>query len=211
MVEKTTGGIFLGRARIAQRSQNGGARHVFAQIKGYKNDLVWAPWGGVLANPFPGPAKLYASDPMFIEYDDKCENPKLYCLKTYEAAAASSAKTVTLVRDGYHHIPFVGDTIMVAPEELGGAGTIANVTSVTKKTDSAGAKVWELTVDTALTIAKGDILVEGVALEAADSSGNTGKMLVQNINGFLPVTMISSSTMRLTPLTMRISRMRIMH
>lgn len=187
MVTQKTGGQFFGRARIARKSENGGARHVFAHIKGMKNDLVWAPWGGILQNPFPGAAKLYAADPMFIEYDDKCENPKLYCLKTYEVAAAvSNAKTITLIRDGYHHIPFVGDCLMVAPATLGGKGKITNVTAVTAKTDTSGNKIWELATDTALTIDKGAILVEGVALETADTDGNTGEMLVKNVNAFLP-------------------------
>lgn len=187
MVTQKTGGQFFGRARIARKSETGGARHVFAHIKGLKNDLVWAPWGGILQNPFPGPAKLYAADPMYIEYDDKCENPKLYCLKTYEAAeAVTTGNTITLVRDGYHHLPYVGDCIMVAPTALGGKGKITNVTAVTKTTDSDGNKIWSLTVDTAITIAKGDILVEGVALSSTDSEGNTGEMLVKDINAFLP-------------------------
>lgn len=175
METRTPGGVFLGRARIARKSQNGGARHVFAHIKGLKNDLVWAPWGGILQNPFPGPAKLYAADAMWIDYDDKCENPKLYCLKTYEAVSASG-KTLNLVRDGYHHIPFVGDKIGVAPDELGGAMTAANVTAVTK-TEVSGKKVWKLTLDNALTVTEGDILVE------ADADD---KMLIKDVNAWLP-------------------------
>lgn len=183
------GGVFLGRARITRKGANGGARHVTADIAGLKNNLVWAPWGGVLKNPFPGAAKLYEGDMLYIKYDDKCENPELYCLKVYEAAADSTAKTVTLVRDGFRHIPFPGDTIMVAPSALGGKGIVANVTAVTPKTDASGNKVWELTVDANLTIAKGDILVEAVAYEAADSDSNTGEMLVKDINGFCPCDM----------------------
>lgn len=186
MLQKTTGGVFLGRARIAQKRKNGGARYVSVDFQGLKNDLVYVLWGGVLANPFPGVAKLYEGDMFYQELDDKAEHPKLYCLKVYEAAKESTAKTLTLVRDGFRHIPFVGDTLMVEPEELGGAGKIANVTAVSATTDSDGNKVWVLTLDAALTIAKGDILVEGVALSAADEAGNTGTMMVKDINCFAP-------------------------
>lgn len=175
MAIQKTGGQFFGRTRITNKSENGGARHVFAHIKGWKNDLVWAPWGGVLQNPFPGAAKLYAADPVYIQYDDKCENPKLYCLKTYEAVSATGT-TLNIVRDGYHHLPFVTDNIGVAPTTLGGAMTVATVMAVAK-TEVDGKKVWQLTLDKALTVKEGDILVE------ADKDN---KMLVKDINGFLP-------------------------
>lgn len=184
MLQKTTGGVFLGRARIAQKRSNGGARYVSVDFQGLKNDLVYVLWGGVLANPFPGVAKLYEGDMFYQELDDNAENPKLYCLKTYEAATASTAKTLTLVRDGFRHIPFVGDTLMVEPEAIGGKGAVANVTKVVSTTDTDGNKVWVLTLDANLTVAKGDILVEGVAFTAADSDGNTGEMLVKDINCF---------------------------
>lgn len=180
MLQKTTGGVFLGRARIARKYANGSGRFISVDFQGLKNDLVYVLWGGILQNPFPGRAKLYEGDMFWQELDDKAENPKLYCLKTYEAAKASTAKTLTLVRDGYHHIPFPGDTLMVEPEEIGGAGTVANVTQVTATTDTDGNKVWELTLDTALTVAKGDILVEGVVGEKG------GEMLVKDINCFAP-------------------------
>lgn len=175
MAEQKIGGVFLGRAKVVKKSANGGARHVFAQIKGLHNELVFAPWGGVLANPFPGPAKIYAADLFNIVYDDKCENPKLYVLKTYEAVSATGT-TLNLVRDGYHHAVFVGDKIGVAPAEIGGAMTAANVVAVTK-TEVDGKKVWQLTMDTALTVSAGDVLVE------ADADD---KMLIKDINSAAP-------------------------
>lgn len=178
VAQKTTGGVFLGRARIATKKSNGSIRNINVDFQGLKNDQVYVLWGGVLANPFPGRAKLYEGDMFWQELDDKGEHPKLYCLKVYEAAKASTAKKLTLKRDGFRHIPFVGDTLMVEPEELGGSGTVANVTAVTSTTDTNGNKVWELTLDTALTVAEGDILVEGVAGESG------GKMLVKDINCF---------------------------
>lgn len=188
MVTQKQGGVFFGRARIAKRYNNGGARHVTAEIQGIKNNLVWAPFGGILRNPFPGAAKLYEADPLYIEYDEKGENPKLWCIKTYVASADSEGKTLSLVRDGYKHIPFVGDTLMVDPKEFGGAGTVANVIAITKTTDDAGQKVWELTLDTALSVKEGDVLVEGVS-DAEDGKGGAGKWIVNGCNGWMPCDM----------------------
>lgn len=180
MLQKTTGGVFLGRARIAQKRKNGGARYVSVDFQGLKNDIVYVLWGGVLANPFPGIAKLYEGDMFYQELDEKAEHPKLYCLKVYEAAKASTGKILTIKRDGFRHIPFEGDTLMVSPDEIGGSGSIANVTLVKATTDTDGAKVWELTLDANLTVAEGDILVEAVAGETAGA----GSMLVKDINCF---------------------------
>ena len=184
MVQTKMNGVFIGRARVAKEYSNGGARNIDVDFQGLKNDLVYVLWGGVLANPFPGAAKLYTGDMFQQILDDKGENPKLYCLKVYEAAAETTTTTLKLVRDGYHHIPFVGDTIMVEPTTIGGSGTVADVTAITKKTEPDGTKVWELTLNRALTVAKGDILVEGVA-DSAKTDG-TGKMLISGINCFAP-------------------------
>lgn len=186
MVTQKMNGVFLGRARVATKKTNGSARNIDVDFQGLKNNLVYVLWGGVLANPFPGAAKLYEGDMFYQELDSKAQHPKLYALKVYEAAAASTAKTIKLLRDGFRHKIFVGDTIMVEPAAIGGKGKITNVTAVTPKTDTDGTQIWEITVDTALTIAKGDILVEGKAFESADTDGNTGEMLVKDINCFAP-------------------------
>lgn len=186
MVTQKMNGVFLGRARVATKKTNGSARNIDVDFQGLKNNLVYVLWGGVLANPFPGAAKLYEGDMFYQELDDKAQHPKLYALKVYEAAAASTAKTIKLLRDGFRHKIFVGDTIMVEPATIGGKGITANVTAVTEKTETDGTKIWEVAVDANLTIAKGDILVEGKALESADADGNTGEMLVKDINCFAP-------------------------
>ena len=189
MITQKSGGVFLGRARIAKKYENGGARHVTADIAGLKNNLVWAPWGGLLQNPFPGRAKLYECDPLYIEYDDKCENPKLYCVKTYLAASASEGTTLTLVRDGYKHIPFIGDTLMVAPDEFYGTGTVADVIAITKKTNEKGQGVWELTLNRPLTVAEGDVLVEGLNYDGEDAVPGMGRWIIKGVNGFCPCDM----------------------
>lgn len=181
-ITKAAGGYFGGRSLVQQSGQKGGARHVFVKFDDIKDDLIFPTFGGQVKNPFVGAAKLYAGDLMWFKTQEDGLKGEVWLLKTYEAAAASTAKVITLVRDGYHHIPFVGDVLMVAPSTIGGKGKITTVVAVTKKNDTNGNAVWELTVDTALTIAKGDILVEGVALESADSDGNTGEMLIKNVN-----------------------------
>ena len=188
MVIQKQGGVFLGRARIAKKYENGGARHVTAEIQGIKNNLVWAPFGGILQNPFPGIAKLYEADPLYIEYDDKGENPKLWCIKTYVAASASTGKTLSLMRDGYKHKVFVGDTLMVDPKEFGGAGNVANVIAVTATTDDKGNKIWKLTLDAALNVSERDILVEGKS-DSEDGKAGAGKWIVNGCNGWTPCDM----------------------
>lgn len=182
MVEQKINGVFFGRARVAKKRTNGSARFMSVDFQGLKNDLVYILWGGTLANPFPGAAKIFKGDMFYQELDDKAEHPKLYVLKTYEAAEDSSTTTLKIVKDkGFRHIPFVGDTLMVAPEELGGAGTVANVVAKTNATTDDGVEVWELTLDSALTVKKGDVLVEG------NPDDNT--MLVKDINCFAPYDM----------------------
>lgn len=170
-------GYFAGRARIQQSSKLGGSRNVFVKLQGEKNELVFPTFGGRVMNPFKGRAKLYAGDLVEFRTDDHGVKPQLFILKTYEVVSATGT-TVNIVRDGYHHIPFVGDFLMVAPDEIGGTGTAVTVTAVAKK-KVGNDDVWELTTSAALTAKKGDVLVEG------EANGST-QMLVKNINAVCP-------------------------
>jgi hypothetical protein len=89
---------------------------------------------------------------------------------------STSGTTVNILNDGYKHVPFVGDKIGVAPEEIGGAMTAVTVTAV-KNAVVGGDKVWAVTTNTALAAEAGDVLVE------ADEEG---KMLVKEINAVCP-------------------------
>lgn len=164
-------GVFFGRTLIQQRGKMGGSRHVLVKLQGVKNELVFPTFGGQLQNPFGGAAKIYAGDLFEFRTDDAGVNPKVYLLKTFKVKSASDT-TVIIERDGFKHIPFVGDSLMVAPEEIGGAGTAATVTGVKATSDT-----WELTLNVSLTASEGDILVE------ADAEGN---MLVKDINAVAP-------------------------
>lgn len=173
MIGETQYGAFRGRKLIQQRGEIGGTRSVFVKVKGIKNELVYPTFGGKVMNPPQGQGfKMFAGDLCWYKTDDKGVNPEIYLLKTYLVESVSG-NVVNIVKDGFKHVPFVGDKIGVAPEELGGEMTAATITKVvvSKVGDVA---VWACTVDSTLTASKGDVLVE------ADEEG---KMLVKVVNG----------------------------
>lgn len=180
-MESTFGGVFMGTTLIQEKGSFGGAKSVFVKLQGQKNNLVFPTFGGELKNPFPGQAKIFAGDLFEFRTDEKGLNPELYLLKTYEVAAASSSQlTVMVVRDGYKHIPFVGDVLMKAPDTFDATGAAYTVKKVEEKTND-GKAVWELTFETTLgELSVGDILVE------AASENASGKMKVQNPNTVAP-------------------------
>ena len=165
-------GAFRGRKLIQRRGEVGGAKSVFVKLQGIKNELVYPTFGGRIMNPFKGAAKLFAGDLCEYRTNDNGVKPEIYILKTYLVESVSGT-TVNIVKDGYKHIPFVGDKIGVAPEEIGGAMTAVTVNAVS--TSKVGdVEVWALTVSGTLSAEKGDVLVE------ADADG---KMVVKAING----------------------------
>lgn len=174
-------GVAFVRAMLSASGRIGGNRSVFVNVEGVKNELTFPNFGGTWKNPFKVPAKIYAGDLFELRADDNGENPKVYLLKTFEVAKASSSETsFMVVRDGYHHIPCVDDVLMKAPDEIGGTGAAYTVSAVEATTDD-GKNVWKVTVDTTLGSLKvGDVLVE------AESENASGKMLVKTINGVAP-------------------------
>lgn len=178
MAEKIfSNGYFAGRTLVQQRGEFGGFRNVFVKLGGKKNELVFPTFGGQVKNPFKGAAKAFAGDLVEFRTDDKGVNPVIYLLKTYEVVSTVGS-VVNIKRDGYRHIPFVGDILTIAPDEIGGKGEAMTIVGVS--TTKVGADdVWAVTLTAAPTTApvKGNILVE---CDAA------GKMLVQNVNAVLP-------------------------
>lgn len=172
-------GVFKGTQLIQRNGTIGGGRHVFVPLQGVKNELVFPTFGGVIANPFKGAAKIFAGDLAEFRTDGNGLHPKYYILKTYEVVS-SSGTTINIARDGYKHIPFVNDVIMVAPDTIGGTGKAVTVSAVSPTTvtiDTVTYPVWQLTVSSTLNNpAKGTILVE------AEEAGNDKAMLVKNIN-----------------------------
>ena len=162
-------GVNLGGVLVQQKGTVGGSRFVFVKLQGVKNDLVFPPIGGKLKNPFKG-----------VEYrtDANGENPEVLLLKVFEVAAAveAEATSLTVVANGYRHIPFVGDVIMKAPTTAAGTGTAVTVSSVTK-----GDGIYTLGLSAAIgALSEGDLLVEAV------EAGSGKKALVPNPNAFLP-------------------------
>lgn len=177
-------GYFNGTVLIQAHGSVGGNRYVFVKLVGNKNGLVYPTAGGVVTNPFKGMAKIYAGD--LLEYDPGIEGDTgatVKLLKTYQVAAAATADAteVLITRDGYKHIPFVGDTIMVAPKTLTGTGTGVTVTAVEKTTDPKDGDVWKLTLSATLGALKaGDVLQEAAA------EGAKVQAMVTNPNCFAP-------------------------
>lgn len=177
------GGVFPnGRTLVQAHGSIGGHRAVFVKlISNAKQGLVFPTFGGKMLNPFKGQAKLFAGD--LVEYNpglDGAEGPTVKVLKTYEAeAAASAATTLNIIRDGYHHKPFVGDNIMVPGKTATDTGTGVTVTAVEATTDN-GVDVWKLTLSAAVTAKKGDVLVE------ASAAGDKVAPMVTNPNAYVP-------------------------
>ena len=165
-------GAFRGRKLIQRRGEVGGAKSVFVKLQGIKNELVYPTFGGQIKNPFKGAAKMFAGDLCEYRTNDKGVKPEIYILKTYLVESVSGS-VVNIVKDGYKHIPFVGDKIGVAPDEIGGAVTAVTINSI-KVAKVGDVDVWACTCSATLDAEKGDVLVE------ADAEG---KMMVKAING----------------------------
>lgn len=175
-------GFLMGRTLIQAHGSVGGHRYVFVKLIGAAKDAFRTPTsGGKLLNPFKGNAKIFAGD--FLEYDPGITGSAgatVKILKSYQVAKATQANdtAILIVRDGYKHIPFVGDNIMVAPSKLDGTGTAVTVTAVEATTDS-GADVWKLTLSATLgAVAKDTVLVE------AAEAGAGKKAMVTNPNSY---------------------------
>ena len=169
-------GVFRGRKTIQRSATIGGARSVFVKLQGNKNELVYPTFGGYIMNaPKGAPFKFFAGDLVEYRTDANGVNPEIYILKTYKVVSANGT-TVNILNDGFKHVPFVGDKIGVAPEEIGGEMTAVTVTAV-KNAEVGGKKVWAVTTSAALTTKADDVLVE------ADANN---KMLVKNINAVCP-------------------------
>ena len=165
-------GAFRGRKLIQRRGEVGGAKSVFVKLQGIKNELVYPTFGGQIKNPFKGAAKMFAGDLCEYRTNDKGVKPEIYILKTYLVESVSGS-VVNIVKDGYKHIPFVGDKIGVAPDEIGGAVTAVTINSI-KVAKVGEVDVWACTCSATLDAEKGDVLVE---------VGEDGNMVVKAING----------------------------
>ena len=61
-------GTFAGTVLIQGKAEIGGYRKVFVSLTGPKAAPMYPPYGGILANPFKGEAKIYAGD--LIEWSE---------------------------------------------------------------------------------------------------------------------------------------------
>ena len=93
-------------------------------------------------------------------------------------AVSASGTTVVINGDGYSDVPEVGMLIMVAPDDVATTGQSAKITAVEY---DATNKRFNVTVNTALTVSAGDILVEAAGTSASASA----EVLVKNPNTFI--------------------------
>ena len=135
--ERLNGGaVFNGAVLIQASGKIGGTKSVFVQLTGAAKDgLVYPTFGGKLLNPFKGPAKAFVGD--IVEYTDglgdgETGGASVKILKSYEVAVAATASDtdIYLVRDGFKHVPFVGDNIMVGGKTFATKGKGVTVTAV---------------------------------------------------------------------------------
>lgn len=130
--------------------------------------------GGTILNPNKGFGHLWAAQ--LVQY-----TPGVGCLifRSFKASSAASASTsIVIAGDGYSDVPEVGMLIMKAPSAATGTGQSAKVTAV--EYDETN-EVFEVTVDTALTLSANDILVEASGTAASSSA----TVLVPNPNTFI--------------------------
>lgn len=180
------GAVFNGAVLLQASGEIGGQRHVYFNLKGaVKEAFRYPPIGGVIKNPFKGPAKIFAGD--IIEHSlGFADNSggTLKILKSYAVAKATTGATdteVLIVRDGYHHIPFVGDTLMVGQKDFKTKGTGVTVQAVEAATDDSAGDVWKLTLSATL-----GSLAAGVVLVEAEKAGASVLPMVTNPNCFAP-------------------------
>ena len=177
------GAVFTGRTLIQAHGSIGGHKNVFVKlVKGSKDALCYPTTGGILKNPFKGRAKIYAGD--LIEYTPNINNTtgaEVKILKFYELAkdATNDATTIKLVRDGYHHIPFVGDTIMVGQKDFATKALGVTITAVEKGTEGT-ADVWNVTLSATLAV----VLKQGNILVEAEKAGASVSPMVTNPNAY---------------------------
>ena len=184
----TRGMLNHGATIIQTEGKVGGTRYVFAGLEALiKNAFVHPPIGGKLVNPFKGQAKIYAGD--LIEHDlgftagNEGPGATIKILKAYGVAKAAAATDtdIYIVRNGFVHIPFPGDTIMIGQNDFKTKAKGVTVSAVEAMTDETAGDVWKVTLSAALGALKvGDVLVE------AASAGDSVLPMVTNPNCFAP-------------------------
>lgn len=180
MTTDNLSGVFLGNVLLQQKGSIGGSRSVFVKLQGSKNELVFPTFGGIIKN-IKAPMKFYAGDLFEYRPNDDGVKPELFLLRTFKVKS-QSATLLKIYRDGYKHIPFVGDVLMKAPDTIGGKGGQASKVVSVKESVDGEDSVWEVTTTTAITCSANDVLVE--AQDTDEQS--TGTMLVKNINAVAP-------------------------
>ena len=174
-------GVFNGRTLIQAGTTFGGSRHVFVKLGGQYGGVVYPTIGCLIMNPFKGAAKAFAGDLIEFRTKDNGDGGEGYILKTFLVSedATAAATEIKIVRDGYKHIPFVGDILMIGQKNFTTKAKGVTVTAVEVAEDG---KTWVITVSEALGTA---VKADDVLVEAAEAGANV-LPLVTNPNAYFP-------------------------
>ena len=125
--------------------------------------------GGDLLNPKKGFDHFYAGQlGKYVPGGNlSTDTPGITIYRAFLAVATSDSTTVTTQATGWDDAPEEGMVIMVAPETADGDGQSAKITNVVYDKED---ETFTLTVDTALDVTEGDILVEANGTEAAQDA-----------------------------------------
>ena len=180
-------GTFAGSVIAQGSAKIGGWRHVFYLPQGPRPAPQYPLHGGKIVNPFKGHGKIYAGDMLEHSLDGT-----LKIFKTYEIAQDTSSDTTKTIyiTSGYcengrvfRHIPFVGDNLMVAPNDFDGVGVGVSVVSVEQTYDAKGQMTgWKVGLSATLGgLKKGAVLVEAAEV------GASVKPMVTNPNTYAEI------------------------
>ena len=181
-------GTFAGTVLIQGKAEIGGYRKVFVSLTGPKAAPMYPPYGGILANPFKGEAKIYAGDLIEWSEGNGVKGAESKLLKTYEVSVATSGTEVVISTGSnaygeiFRHIPFVGDTLMIAPATVDAKGTGVKVASVENVYANGKQTGWKVTFSGSIgTPQVGTILVE------ATKVGAEAEMVVKRVNAYAEI------------------------
>lgn len=129
--------------------------------------------GCTIKNPSKGLGHLYAAQ--LLQYT-LCEEGLLF--RSFAVKANSTGTTIKINGDGFSDVPEVGMVLMIAPDDAATEGQSTLITAVAYDSTNS---VFNITVDTALTVTTDTILVEAVGTAASA----TATVLVPNPNTFI--------------------------
>lgn len=170
----------------------GGSSPVFVKLQGGgKQGLTFPPIGGKLLNPFGGAAKAFAGDRVhFNPAKGEVILIKEYVVVKELRTRDTNKREVYFLRDGFMHIPFVGDIIGKMDFDEPASGVIKpkfwnvlRILSVTETTvDVNGRQVdaWRVETDKDVVSGDHDLDVGDIMYEPCPGGKDYGMVVLPN-------------------------------